>query len=190
MALPILIIVMPGGALAPVGDLDTLTTILLVVLAAAVGWFLWRRLTDNILPSAMVLPTLAAFVSRSSPPASMDQPTTLFVCPLCSEESGERVVILAEYDLSTPLVTVGDLIGCLHAQRFGQVGGLTVDEERRLIDAALAMWEAHQREEGGQAEDDDRADSGRACISRRSCWYPRGTVGTRRSQCWGWRGRA
>ena len=43
MALPILIVVMPDGALAPVEDLDTLTTILLVVLAAGVGWFLWRR---------------------------------------------------------------------------------------------------------------------------------------------------
>jgi hypothetical protein len=34
---------LPGVALAPIGDLDTLTTILLVVLAAAMGWFLWRR---------------------------------------------------------------------------------------------------------------------------------------------------
>ena len=74
-----------------------------------------RWLTDNILPSAMALPTLVAVVSRSSPPASMDQPSSpiaWFVCPLCFEESGQRVRILAEYDLSTPLVTVGDLIGC------------------------------------------------------------------------------
>jgi hypothetical protein len=122
------------------------------VTAAEIETAVWRSrwLRDNVLPAA-----------RPRPPASMDQPSSpiaWFVCPLCFEESGQRVRILAEYDLSTPLVTVGDLIGCPHAQRFGQVGGLTVDEERRLIDAALAMWEAHQREEG-QAEDDDRADS-------------------------------
>jgi hypothetical protein len=91
----------------------------------------------------------------------MDQPPApiaLCVRPLCIAQTGERVVILAEYDLSTPLVTVGALTGCPHAQRFGQVGGLTLDEERRLIDAALAMWDAHQWDEG-QAEDDDPADA-------------------------------
>jgi hypothetical protein len=43
MVRSILVVIMPGVALAPIGDLDTLTTILLVVLAAAMGWFLWRR---------------------------------------------------------------------------------------------------------------------------------------------------
>ena len=43
MVRSILVVIMPGVALAPIGDLDTVTTILLVVLAAAMGWFLWRR---------------------------------------------------------------------------------------------------------------------------------------------------
>jgi hypothetical protein len=76
----------------------------------------------------------------------MPSPIALLVCPLCFEQTGERVVILAEYDLSTPFVTVGDLVGCPHAQRFGQVGGLTVDEERRLIQAALDMRKASQQD--------------------------------------------
>jgi len=74
-------------------------------------------------------------------------PIALLVCPLCVEQSGRRVAILAEYDLSTPVVTVADLFGCAHAEVFGQVGGLTLDEERRLIQAALDMWETSQRDE-------------------------------------------
>ena len=83
----------------------------------------------------------------------------LFICPLCVEERGERLAILAEYDLSTPMVTVADLVGCAHAERFGQVGALTVDEERRLIEAALDMWEAARRDEEdgeGEARSDSR----------------------------------
>ena len=81
-------------------------------------------------------------------------PPAFFVCPLCSEESGRRIVIFVEYDLTTPFVSVGDLVGCPHARRFGQLGGLTLDEERRLIEAALELWEAMLREAGeGQGED-------------------------------------
>jgi hypothetical protein len=36
------LVVMPGP-IAPVADVDTATTLMLFVLAAAVGWFLWRR---------------------------------------------------------------------------------------------------------------------------------------------------
>jgi hypothetical protein len=42
MAIPSIIVVMMAP-IASVEDLDTLTTLLLVVLAAGVGWFLWRR---------------------------------------------------------------------------------------------------------------------------------------------------
>lgn len=88
--------------------------------------------------------------SRDQPPS----PIGLLACSLCFEQSGEAVVILAEYDLSTPFVTVGDLVGCPHAERFGQVGALTLEEERRLIEAALKMWGAGlEDEDGGDAED-------------------------------------
>ena len=91
-----------------------------------------------------------------SPPA-----IALLFCPLCAEQSGERVAILAEYDLSTPILTVADLVGCAHAGRFGQIGGLTLDEERRLIEAALDMWEIGRRDE---EEGEDGARSGsRGC---------------------------
>jgi len=41
MAIPI-VVVAPGLS-SPILDGDTITTLMLVVLAAAVGWFLWRR---------------------------------------------------------------------------------------------------------------------------------------------------
>jgi hypothetical protein len=93
-----------------------------------------------------------------TPPPS---PILLLVCPLCLEQLGERVVILAEYDLSTPIVTVADLVGCAHAERFGEVGGLALDEERRLIEAALEMWELSREDE---EEDEGESPSGsRGC---------------------------
>ena len=77
----------------------------------------------------------------------------LLFCPQCFEQLGERVAILAEYDLSTPLVTIAELVGCFHADLFGQVPGLTVDEERRVIQAALDMWDAARRDGEDEAED-------------------------------------
>ncbi len=64
-------------------------------------------------------------------------------CPLCSA-LGQEVVIVAELDMTLPLVIVANLSGCAHAERFGQVGLLTLDEERRLIGAVLDAWEARQ----------------------------------------------
>jgi len=43
MVLPILIAVVVVPLLAHDVDLDTITTLMLPVLAAGVGWFLWRR---------------------------------------------------------------------------------------------------------------------------------------------------
>ena len=42
MVMPSLVVVMLGPT-APVADVDTVATIILVVLAASIGWFLWRR---------------------------------------------------------------------------------------------------------------------------------------------------
>ena len=67
-------------------------------------------------------------------------------CPLCLEQSGQRVILAVEYDLSTPTVTVADLAGCPHAERFGQIGGLTLEDERRLVAAAMDVWDAGPRE--------------------------------------------
>jgi len=41
MAMLMIVVVIPSPS-APV-DFDTIATIMLVVLAAGVGWFLWRR---------------------------------------------------------------------------------------------------------------------------------------------------
>ena len=48
-------------------------------------------------------------MTREDQPPS---PIGLLVCPLCFQQSGQAVVILVEYDLSTPFMTVGDLVGC------------------------------------------------------------------------------
>ena len=53
--------------------------------------------------------------------APSSSPILLLFCPLCLEQSSERVVILAEYDLRTPVVTMADRVGCGHAELFGQV---------------------------------------------------------------------
>jgi hypothetical protein len=42
MVMPNLVVML--GPSAPVADVDTVATLMLLVLAAGVGWFLWRRL--------------------------------------------------------------------------------------------------------------------------------------------------
>lgn len=87
-----------------------------------------------------------------TPPAP-DRPRVQCACPLCLEAFGRQVIVTAELDLTTPLVTVADLSGCPHGQAFGSVGLLTIVQEARLITAALDAYEA-------QRQDDDR---GRRC---------------------------
>ena len=43
MAMPILIVVGTTQAVLTVADLDLIATILVVVFAAGIGWFLWRH---------------------------------------------------------------------------------------------------------------------------------------------------
>jgi hypothetical protein len=42
MAMPIVVVVVPGP-IAPIVDGDTITTLVLLALAAGVAWLLWRR---------------------------------------------------------------------------------------------------------------------------------------------------
>jgi hypothetical protein len=67
-----------------------------------------------------------------------------FACPLC-RALGRVSPLVAELDTEPPLVTVVDLEGCVHADGFGQLDKLTLEEEWRLIEAALdaATGETH-----------------------------------------------
>ena len=59
-----------------------------------------------------------------------------FSCPLC-RELGRVVTLVAELDTEPPRITVVDLEGCAHADGFGQLDKLTLEEEWRLIETAL-----------------------------------------------------
>jgi len=72
-------------------------------------------------------------------------PRVTFPCPFCLE-CGRELIIVAELDPTISFPVIGNLLGCVHAQRYGKIGGLTPDEERRLIAAALDAWEARSRE--------------------------------------------
>jgi len=55
---------------------------------------------------------------------------------------------VAEFDTTSPLVTVADLRGCAHADSFGKTDGLTLEQTWTLIDAALAAYERRLRRRG------------------------------------------
>jgi hypothetical protein len=59
-----------------------------------------------------------------------------FACPLC-RGLGRVSTLVAELDTEPPLMTVVDLEGCVHADGFGQLDKLTLEQEWRLIEAAL-----------------------------------------------------
>jgi hypothetical protein len=59
-----------------------------------------------------------------------------FACPLC-RELGRVSTLVAELDTEPPLMPVVDLQGCVHADGFGQLDKLSLEEEWRLIEAAL-----------------------------------------------------
>jgi hypothetical protein len=82
-------------------------------------------------------------------PPAPDAPRVAFACPLCLDAFGRTVIIVAELDLTTPLVTVADLSGCRHAQAFGAIGALTELQELQLITAALDAYVAERGGEGG-----------------------------------------
>jgi hypothetical protein len=74
-------------------------------------------------------------------PASATTPScpvqrVIFSCPLC-RRLGRVSTLVAELDPEPPLATVVDLEGCAHADGFGQLDKLTLEQEWELIEAAL-----------------------------------------------------
>ncbi len=80
-------------------------------------------------------------LSRVTRPSVKSARRVTLYCPLCAA-IGRDVAIVAELDLSAQPTIVADLSGCPHADAFGQIGRLTLDQERQLITAALHAWEA------------------------------------------------
>jgi hypothetical protein len=69
-------------------------------------------------------------------------PEHRFACPLCRDELGQEVIILAELDATPGFLSVADLSGCAHADVFGSLERLTFEEEARLITTALETFES------------------------------------------------
>ena len=61
-------------------------------------------------------------------------------CPLC-RDGGRLALLEAEVDRDGERLVVVGLSGCRHANRFGNLERLTIDQEWRLIEAALAACE-------------------------------------------------
>jgi hypothetical protein len=59
-----------------------------------------------------------------------------FPCPLCRGD-GREVLITAEFEHSTRVAIVAGLSGCAHADAFGQIGPLSLEQECRLIETAI-----------------------------------------------------
>ena len=59
-----------------------------------------------------------------------------FLCPLC-RAVGRLPTLVAELNAVPSSSTVIDLQGCEHADGFGRLDKLTLEQERQLIEAAL-----------------------------------------------------
>ena len=79
--------------------------------------------------------------SPSSGFAVSEMARAVVLCPLC-RDGGRPVLLEAEIEREGELLVVVDLRGCRHANRFGNLERLTVDEEWRLIEAALGAYDA------------------------------------------------
>src|SRR5262245_58287333 len=80
---------------------------------------------------------------RVSRPSVRPARRVTLTCPLCAA-LGQEVSIVAEVDTTTRPTIVADLSGCPHARVFGEVGGLSLDQEQQLISAALDAWESRR----------------------------------------------
>ena len=81
---------------------------------------------------------------RHPPPKRRSLRRAAFRCPLC-RDAGRVATLIAEFDTTSPIVVVADLRGCGHADTFGEVDALTLDQTWALIDAALAALERRLR---------------------------------------------
>jgi len=95
----------------------------------------------DVLHSETVIHMSSEHIAPTPLPPS---PIALMLCPLCFEESGERIAIVAEYR-SEPIVTVAHLVGCQHGVRFGEPDGLTFADRQRMTQAALKTWAIAQQ---------------------------------------------
>jgi DNA-binding response OmpR family regulator len=95
----------------------------------------------------ILVATVSKYVERrgNERPAKPRARLVTFSCPLCRED-GRINALVAEFEPEPAPLTVIDLQGeCAHADGFGQVDRLTLEQERQLIAAALAA----ARGEGG-----------------------------------------
>jgi DNA-binding response OmpR family regulator len=88
----------------------------------------------------IVAATVTKYVERRAGkgrPAKPRVRLVTFPCPLC-REVGRIVTLVAELDSEPGPLTVIDLQGgCAHADGFGQIDQLTLEEEWQLIEAAV-----------------------------------------------------
>ena len=71
-------------------------------------------------------------------------------CPLCAEVLG-RTAITAEFEFSSPVLTIADLSGGGNAAVFGVIGVVKPDQEQHLSDAALVahdVWRVEASVDG------------------------------------------
>jgi DNA-binding response OmpR family regulator len=89
----------------------------------------------------ILVATVAKYVERrpgKGRPAKPRVRLVTFSCPLC-REVGRISTLVAEFDQEPAPLTVIDLQGdCAHADGFGQLDRLTLEQEWQLIEAALA----------------------------------------------------
>jgi DNA-binding response OmpR family regulator len=88
----------------------------------------------------IVVATVTKYVERRAGKGRPPKPRVrlvTFPCPLC-REVGRMITLVAELDPEPGSLTVIDLQGgCAHADGFGQLDQLTLEQEWQLIQAAL-----------------------------------------------------
>jgi DNA-binding response OmpR family regulator len=104
-------------------------------LAAGADDVLYKPTDVNI-----VVATVTKYVERRAGKGRPTKPRVrlvTFPCPLCCEV-GRIITLVAELDPEPGPLTVIDLQGgCAHADGFGQIDQLTLEQEWQLIEAAL-----------------------------------------------------